>query len=156
MRPASASVTRSAGACPADPSSLPDGRARDRAWPHVAVGHPHCRELIGAQQLGETDRVAPVRLYPVTGFLRRKRRSHHETLMAETLNQPVEPISRRPCLIAECQMAVFLCKLGHEFSDRRLRGRELPKKPYLATTATFRDRHSIAHFDVSIPTMASL
>src|SRR5262245_45106159 len=38
--PAAASTTRSAGACPADPSSLPDGRARDRAWPHDGCPAP--------------------------------------------------------------------------------------------------------------------
>ena len=38
--PAAASMTRSAGACPGDPSSLPDGRARDRAWPHGARPAP--------------------------------------------------------------------------------------------------------------------
>src|SRR5262249_26067517 len=111
-----------------------------------AVGHPHCRELIGAQQLGETDRVAPVCLYLVTGFLRNKRGSNHDALVAKALDQPVEPISCRTGLIAKRQTTVFLCKLGHEFSDRRLRGRELPKKPYLATTATFRDRHCITQF----------
>src|SRR5262245_2218382 len=32
------------------------------------VGHPHSRELVGAQQLSEADGIAPVRLYAVAGF----------------------------------------------------------------------------------------
>jgi len=33
------------------------------------VGHPHSRELAGAQQLGEADGIAPVCLHAVAGFL---------------------------------------------------------------------------------------
>ena len=125
--PASASKTRSAGACPAGLSSLPGGRARDRAWPHAARRHPHSRELTGARQFGETDRIASVRLYPVAGFLRNERRSHHQALVAEALEQSVEPISRRPCFVAKRQMTVFRCKLAHKLSDRRVRWQGTPR-----------------------------
>jgi hypothetical protein len=33
------------------------------------VGHPDRGELVGAQQLGETDGIAPVGLHAVAGFL---------------------------------------------------------------------------------------
>ena len=46
-------------------------------------------QLIGARQLGETDRIASVRLYPVAGLLRNERGSHHQALVVEALEQSV-------------------------------------------------------------------
>src|SRR5262245_45106160 len=59
----------------------------------TAVRHPHSRELTGARQLGKTDRIAPVRLNPVTRLLGDKRGSNHDALVAEAFDQPVEPVS---------------------------------------------------------------
>src|SRR5262245_15067805 len=59
----------------------------------------------------------------------------HQTLLAEALEQTVEPISRRPCLIAKRQTAVFRRKLGNELVYRRLRAGERTKVPHLAATA---------------------
>jgi hypothetical protein len=69
------------------------------------------------------------------GFIANERGSHHQALVAEALEQSVEPISRRACFVAKRQMTVFRCNLGHEYSDRRLGGRELPEIPHLAATA---------------------
>src|ERR1700726_5260603 len=98
------------------------------------VRHPPRGELARAQQLRKAYRIAPVRLHSVAGLLRNERGSHHQALVAEALEQSVEPISCRPCFIAKRQITVFRCKLGHELSDRRLRGRELPEIPHLSIT----------------------
>jgi hypothetical protein len=71
---------------------------------------------------------------------------HHQALMAEALEQSVETISCRPCFVAKRQMTVFRRKLGHELSDRRLRGRELPEIPHLAATAAIGNSNRITQF----------
>src|ERR1700726_3979400 len=120
------------------------------------VRHPHRGELARAQQLRKAYRIAPVRLHSVAGLLWNERGSHHQALVAEALEQSVEPISCRPCFIAKHQITVFRCKLCHEPSDRRLRGKELPRyrtsppRPPSAMAIALHD------FDVSIPTKASV
>ena len=107
------------------------------------VRHPHRGELARAQQLGEVYRIAPVRLHSVAGLLRNERGSHHQALVAEAVEQSVEPISCRPCFIAKRQKTVFRCKLGYELSDRRLRGKEPPEIPHLAATAAIGNGYCI-------------
>jgi len=41
------------------------------------------QELTGVRQFGETDRVAPVRLHPITRLLGDKRGSNHDALVAK-------------------------------------------------------------------------
>src|SRR5262245_29305449 len=105
----------------------------------TAVRHPHSRELTGARQLGKTDGIAPVRLNPVTRLLGDKRGSNHDALVAEALDQPVEPVSRRPSFVTENQLAVFCRKFGNELSDRRSGGRKLTEIPHLADPAATRN-----------------
>src|SRR5215470_5301498 len=108
------------------------------------VRHPYRSELVRAQQLGEAHRIAPVRLHSIAGLLRNERGGHHQTVMAEALEQSVEAISCRPCFVAKRQMTAFRCKLCHELSDRRLRGGKLPEIPYLPTTAAIGNGYCIA------------
>src|SRR6516225_3663290 len=89
------------------------------------VRHPYRGELARAQQLGEAYRIAPVRLHSIAGLLRNERGGHHQAVMAEALEQSVEAISRRPCFVAKRQMTAFRCKLCHQLSDRRLKGRKI-------------------------------
>src|SRR5262245_6001546 len=110
------------------------------------VRHPHSSELTGARQLGETNRVASVRLHAVAGLLRNERRSHHDALVPEALEQPVEPVSRRPRFVTESQLAVFCRKFGNELSDRRSGGRELTEIPHLAATAAIGNCYCITRF----------
>src|SRR4029077_21147087 len=97
-------------------------------------------------QLGEANRIAPVRLHSIAGLLRNERGGHHQALVAEALEQSVEPISCRPCFIAKRQITVFRCKLCHELLDRRLRGRKLTEIPDLAATVAISNRHCITQF----------
>src|SRR5262245_39656896 len=110
------------------------------------VRYPHRRELTGARQLGETDRIAPVRLHPVTRLLGDKRGSNHDALVAEALDQPVEPVSRRPRFVTESQLAVFCRKFGNELSDRRSGGSELTEIPHLGATAAIGNCHCMTRF----------
>src|SRR6202166_1474835 len=111
------------------------------------VRHPHRGALARAPQLGEAYRIAPVRLHSVAGLLRNERGSHHQALVAEALEQSVEPISCRPCFIAKHQITVFRCKLCHELSDRRLRGRKIPEISHLAATAAIGNGNCIRRID---------
>src|SRR5215469_6843058 len=110
------------------------------------VRHPHRGELARAQQLGEAYRITPVRLHSITGPLRNERGGHHQALVAEALEQSVESISCRPFFIAKRQMTVCCCKLYHQLSDRCLRGKEFPEKPYLAATAAIGNSNGITQF----------
>jgi hypothetical protein len=44
----------------------------------------------------------------------------HDALVAEALDQPVEPLSRRPRFVAESQFTVFCPKFGNEFAHRNI------------------------------------
>jgi hypothetical protein len=60
------------------------------------VRHPDRGEFPGPQQLGQFHRITPIGL------------------------DPIETISRRPCLVAKRQAAVFRRKLGHELHIARV------------------------------------
>jgi hypothetical protein len=108
------------------------------------VGHPHCGEFASPQQLGQFHRIAPIGLDPIAWFLRDQRGSHHHDLVAESLDQSVETVSRRPCLVAERQTLILRRKLGHELAHRCLRRRQLPDIAHLAATAAFGNGHGVA------------
>src|SRR5215467_11901120 len=99
------------------------------------VGYPDCSEFAGARQLGQLHRVATVRLHPNAGLLRDQRGSCHHALVAEASDQPVQPVSGRPSLVAKCQRAVFGRKLGNQFACCRARRIDLPHKADLSATA---------------------
>ena len=49
-------------------------------------------------------------------------------------------------VLAKRQITLFRCTLGHELSDRCLRGGEIPEIPHLAATTTIGDRYCITRF----------
>ena len=110
------------------------------------VGNPNGGEFTGPQEFGQVQPIASVRLYPVAGFLRDKRGSGDYALVAETFDQPVKAVPRRPCLVAKRQLIVFCRKFGDELAYRRLRGSKLPKIAHLAATAALGNRHRITQF----------
>jgi hypothetical protein len=56
----------------------------------------------------------------------------------------MEPVSRRPRLVAKRQLTVFGRKFGDELARRRFRGVDLAEIANLPTTTLLRDRNGIA------------
>ena len=87
------------------------------------IRHPDRGQIAGAQQPGQGQRIAPIGLHPIAGLLRDQRRRHHDAVVAEALDQPIQPIAGRPGFIAERQPAMLRRKLLHQLARRRLRVR---------------------------------
>src|SRR5712691_2070056 len=108
------------------------------------VGHPDRGEFPGAQYLGQAYRIASVRLHPIARFLRDERGCRHDAVVAKLPDQPIEPVSRRPRLVAKRQLTVFGRKFGDELARRRFRGVDLAKIANIPATTILRDRNRIA------------
>src|SRR6516164_9455484 len=107
------------------------------------VGNPDRREIASAQLLDQTDRIAPVGLYPLARLLQNERGRYHNALVPKALDLPVEPISGRPCLVAERQPPILSGKLPHHLRDRRLGVLDLAQKPNFTSPTSFRNRNRI-------------
>ena len=121
--------------------------ARPHQIPHRLVPrirNPDRGQFARAQQLGQVERVAPIGLHPIARLLRDQRWRHHHTLVAEGLDQPMQPIARRPRLIAERQSPMLRCKLLHQLARRRLRVLDLAEIPDFAVPPALRNGHRIA------------
>jgi hypothetical protein len=64
--------------------------------------------------------------------------------VAKLPDQPIEPVSRRPRLVAKRQLTVFGRKFGDELARRRFRGVDLAKIANVPVTTILRDRNRIA------------
>src|SRR5712675_1611427 len=89
-------------------------------------------------------RIASVRLHPIARFLRDQRGRRHDAVVAKLPDQPIEPVSRRPRLVAKCQLTVFGRKFGDELARRRFRGVDLAEIANVPATTILRDRNRIA------------
>jgi hypothetical protein len=116
----------------------------DRASPRALDREPTRGQLVGTQQLDQAEGVAPIGLHAITGLAWNERRRNHNALVAKTLDLPVEPIARRPGLVAECQLLVLGGKLAHQLRRRRPAILDLTKKPNLASPADLRYRYRIS------------
>jgi len=83
----------------------------------------------------QRDRVAPVRLDPLTGPFRDQSRGDHQAVVAKLLNLPIQPVTRRTCFEADLQLSIP----GGEFLDGSLdprrRALHLAHEPDLAGAA---------------------
>jgi hypothetical protein len=80
---------------------------------------PDGDELPGAVQASKPPAVPPVGLHPVAGCLRDQRWRHHMTRDLEALEEPLQLIAGRACLVASDEPA-GLAHPGDESSDRLL------------------------------------
>src|SRR5260221_8320026 len=110
----------------------------------MPVRHPDRSQLIGTQQLGEAERIAPVGLHLVAWPLWNERGRHHHAFEAEVLDLPVQSVAGRPSLITERQPLVLGGQLAHQFRRCGWWVLNLPKEPNLATSAAVRNRNRIA------------
>ena len=109
----------------------------------VLVGHPHRRQLAGPEQPGQVLGIAPVGLDAVAGLRRNERWRHHDAVVTEALDQAVEPIPRRPGLVAERQLVVARGELGDELAGGRLGGVELALEAHFAAASAVGNGHRI-------------
>jgi hypothetical protein len=108
------------------------------------IGHPHRRQFAGAQQSGEHNRIAPIRLHPVASAPRDQRWRHHHAGMAELDYQAVKPISGRSGLITKMHHAIFGDDPLQDPPHRIQRRIDLANEAYLAIAPTIGDRDGIA------------
>jgi hypothetical protein len=102
------------------------------------------------------DRVTPIGLHPFARLLRNQRWRNDRTVVAESLDLAVQPVSGRAGFVADVQLCVAPCQLADHLLNRCRRTVDLtnyrtsPSRPPSAmATACF-------FFAVSIPTNASL
>src|SRR5260221_2983234 len=110
----------------------------------MPVRPPDRSQLIGTQQLGEAERIAPIGLHLVAWPLWNQRGRHHHAFEAKSLDLPVQPVAGRPCLVAERQPLVFGGKLPNQLRRCGRRVLDLPKEPNFTTPASVRNRNRIA------------
>jgi hypothetical protein len=128
---------------------LDRGIASPHEVPHrlmTLVRHPDGGQLTSPEQLREIDGVAPIGLDPITRLGRGQRRRHHDAVMAEALDQPVETVSRRAGLVAERQSSVFAREFSYELAYRHLSIVELAEISNLTVSTGIGNRHRIAQF----------
>ena len=80
---------------------------------------PDRGQLPRAVEAGEASAVTAIGLHPVPGRLGYERGGHHDARDVHALQQPVQLVARRPCLVASGHVARLLEPV-HEPPDRRL------------------------------------
>jgi hypothetical protein len=110
------------------------------------VRHPDRRQLASPEQLHEINGVAPIGLDPITRLGWDQRRPHHNAVMADALDQPVETVSGRASLIAKRQSSMFARELCHELACCGFSIVELAEISNLTVSTGIGKRDRIAQF----------
>ena len=110
----------------------------DRLLP--LVRHPYRRQLPRPVQACQTQRIPPVRLYPLPRLARNQRRRHHLAHRAQPGQPPVHLVAARPRLVAEPDHLPVRTQAPHQLVQRLRRIGDLPKVPRLSATR-LRDPH---------------
>jgi hypothetical protein len=108
------------------------------------IGHPHRGQRAGAQQLRQTERIAPVGLHPIPRLPGNERSRNNQALMPKALDLPIQSIPGRPRLVAERQPLVLARKLLHQLRRRRRAVLDHAEKPHRACPPAFRNRNRMA------------
>src|SRR5262245_15354013 len=90
-------------------------------------------------QLGQHQRVSPIRLDPVTLIHRDQRRSYDNELMAVTPQQSMKSIAARSRFVAETEPTTPIAKLGRHLDQDLATVLEYPDVPNLAAAAALCD-----------------
>ena len=104
---------------------------------------PHARQFAGPMQPRQRDRISPVRLDPLARPFRDQSRSDHHAIVAESLDLPIKPVSRRPGFKADMQPIVSARQSLDRSLDRQRAVLDVPEKPDLSRPASFRDRNGV-------------
>ena len=107
------------------------------------VRRPHPRQFAGPVQPRQRDRIPSIRLDPLARAFRNQGRSDNHTIVAERLDLPIKPISRRPGLEADMQPVVSARQSLDRSLDRQRAVLDIAEKSDFAGPAAFRNRHSV-------------
>ena len=90
------------------------------------IRNPDRGQFAGPMQLGQIDRIPPVRLDPISRFARDQRRSHDDAAMPGEGQLPLNAIAARSGLITEPKFAPATRQFGRQRFQSRRRVRILP------------------------------
>ena len=107
----------------------------------LRVWNPDRRELAGAVQLGQGQRVAPVGLDPLARALRDQRRRDHGAVVAEGGDLALQPVAGRSGLVGEGQPPVSLGELADQALDGLGRAVDLAEEADLAVAPRLGQGH---------------
>jgi hypothetical protein len=109
------------------------------------IGNPDGGQFTGPMQLGQIDRVPPIRLDPISRFARDQRRSHDDAAMPGEGQLPLNPIAARSGLITEPKLAPAARQLRRQSLQSRRRVRDLAILAHVLAPARLgkRDRNGV-------------
>jgi hypothetical protein len=92
----------------------------------------------------QRNRISPVRLDPLARPFRDQSRSDHHAIVAESLDLPIKPVSRRSGFKTNMQPIESARQSLDRPLDRQQAVLNVPEKPDLSCPAPFRDRNGVA------------
>ncbi len=90
------------------------------------IGNPDGGQFTRPMQLGQIDRIAPIRLDPISRLARDQRRSHDDAAMSGEGQPPLNPTAARSGLITEPKLAPGARQLRRQSVQGRRRFAILP------------------------------
>ena len=120
------------------------------------IGHPHARQFAGPMQPRQRDRIPSVRLDALARPFRDQSRSDHHAIVAESLDLPIKPVSRRSGFKTDMQPAVSLRQSLDRPLDRQWTVLDIAEKPDFSRPAAFGDAIACFFLATSKATKASL
>jgi hypothetical protein len=104
---------------------------------------PHARQFAGPMQPRQRNRISPVRLDPLARPFRDQSRSDHHAFVAERLDLPIKPVSRRPGFKTNMQPIVSARQSLDRSLDRQRAVLDVAEKPDFSRPPPFRDRDCV-------------
>ena len=104
---------------------------------------PHAPQFAGPMQPRQRNRISPVRFDPLARPFRDQSRSDHHAFVAERLDLPIKPVSRRPGFKTNMQPIVSARQSLDRSLDRQRAVLNVAEKPDFSRPAPFRDRNGV-------------
>ena len=93
--------------------------------------------LAGTVKLRQHQRITAIRFHPIARFDRDQRQRHHNAIMAQTGQQPVQPITAQTGFIAEAQASPPSTQPRHQLRENLRTVLETPDLADLTAAAAF-------------------
>jgi hypothetical protein len=91
----------------------------------------------------QRNRISPVRFDPLARPFRDQSRSDHHAFVAERLDLPIKPVSRRPSFKTNMQPIVSARQSLDRSLDRQRAVLDVAEKPHFSLPPSFCNRHSV-------------
>ena len=122
------------------------------------VRRPDLGELARPVQPCQLHSVAPVCLHPLTGPAWNQGRGDDGAFVAKTLDQSLQPVARRPRLVAEAEIHTWPFQLANETTYETAVRVDLAEKPHLPIASAIGHRDGMAilrhvHSDEKVATL---